>query len=213
VEDPRKQDNEIVYREVEMGCYEVESTSLTSTKIKRKDELPSVCNVWDTMDSFDGLFLEEDLGKIDNDLSPSKLESELGFLVENLSSTQPSSEESVRYPEEWYGILGPHPPYFSNMMENHMDDKVSNDNIRYTMIMKRYAKPFKEKLSSETCHLASVESHHEFFRGDNPKWPKVRNWDLHGRIRNQDKVYQSSSNSSQPVGRHKVRHASERTPP
>jgi hypothetical protein len=225
VEDPRKKDNEIVYREVEMGCYEVESTSLTSTKMKIKDELPSVCNVWDTMDSFDGLFLEEDLDKVDNDLTPSELKSELNFSVENVSSTQPSSEESVRYPEEWYGILGPHPPCFSeigkikdrlcddNMMENRRDDKVSYDNIRYTIPMKRYAKPFKEKLSSETCHLAPMKSHQKFFKGDNPKWSKVRNWDSHGKIRNQDKVYQSSSNSSQPVGRHKVRHASERTPP
>jgi hypothetical protein len=86
------------------------------------------------------------------------------------------------------------------MMENRRDDKVSYDNIRYTIPMRRYAKPFKEKLSSETCHLAPMESHQKFFKGDNPKWSKVRNCDSHGKIRNQDKVYQSSSNSSQPVG-------------
>jgi hypothetical protein len=67
------------------------------------------------MDSFNGLFLEEDLDKVDNDLTPSELKSELNFSVENVSSTQPSSEESVRYPEEWYGILGPHPPCFSEI--------------------------------------------------------------------------------------------------
>ena len=50
------------------------------------------------------------------------------------------------------------------MMENRRDDKVSYDNIRYTIPMKRYAKPFKEKLSSETCHLAPMESHQKFLR-------------------------------------------------
>jgi hypothetical protein len=34
VEDPRRKDNEIVYREVEMGCYEIESTPITSTKME-----------------------------------------------------------------------------------------------------------------------------------------------------------------------------------
>jgi hypothetical protein len=133
------------------------------------------------MDSFDGIFLEEDLDKVDNDLTPSKLKSELDFSVENVSSTQPSSEESVRYPEEWYGILGPRPPCFSkigkikdrlcdeNLMENHKDDKVSNDNIKYTIPMKRYAKPFKEKLSSKYFHLAPMENHQKFFKEDCPK--------------------------------------------
>jgi hypothetical protein len=36
VEDPRRKDNEIVYREVEMGCYEIESTPVTSTKMELK---------------------------------------------------------------------------------------------------------------------------------------------------------------------------------
>jgi hypothetical protein len=71
VEDPRKLTNHVVYRELEMGCYEIESTSLTSTKMELKDEPPNIYSVWDTMDSFDGLFLEEDLDKVDNDLTPS----------------------------------------------------------------------------------------------------------------------------------------------
>jgi hypothetical protein len=62
-----------VYREVEMGCYEIESTPITSTKMELNSKPPSICNVWDTMDSFDGLFLREDLDKVDNGLPPSKL--------------------------------------------------------------------------------------------------------------------------------------------
>jgi hypothetical protein len=47
---------------------------------------PSICNVWDPMDSFDGLFLEEDSDKTDNSLPPSELKSELDLSVENVSS-------------------------------------------------------------------------------------------------------------------------------
>jgi hypothetical protein len=54
-----------------MGCYEIGTTSLTSTKMGLKDETPNIYSVWDTIDSFDGLFLEEDLDKMDNDLTPS----------------------------------------------------------------------------------------------------------------------------------------------
>jgi hypothetical protein len=89
VEDPRNPTNDVVYRELEMGCYEIESTSLTSTKMELKDEPPNIYSVWDTMDSFDGIFLEEDLDKVNNDLTPSELKSELDFSVENVSSTQP----------------------------------------------------------------------------------------------------------------------------
>jgi hypothetical protein len=113
VEDPRRKDNEIVYREVEMGCYEIESTPVTSTKMELNSRPPSNWNVWDPMDSFDGLFLEEDLDKKDNGLPPSELKSELDFSVENVLSAQPSSKESVRCQIKSDGILGPHPPYFS----------------------------------------------------------------------------------------------------
>ena len=100
VEDPRKPTNGLVYRELEMGCYEIQSNSLASTKMELKDEFPNVCNIWDTMDSFDGLFLEEDLDKTNNDLTTSELKSELGFLVENVSSSHQSSEGSVRCQKE-----------------------------------------------------------------------------------------------------------------
>ena len=78
--------------------------------------------------------------------------------------------------------------------------------------MKSYAKPFKEKLSSESFHLAPMQDHQFFFKEDYPKWPKVRNMDSHENNRKQDNVYHSASNSSQPIARHKVRHDSERNP-
>jgi len=96
VEDPRKPTNGLVYRELEMGCYEIQSNSLASTKMELKDEFPNVCNIWDTMDSFDGLFLEEDSDKMKNDMTPSNLETELDLSVENVSSTHRLSEELVR---------------------------------------------------------------------------------------------------------------------
>ena len=153
------------------------------------------------MDSFDGFFLEEDLDKIDNGLPPSELKSELDLSVENVLSVQPSSKESVRCQNKSDGILGPHPPYFSeigkikdrmcdeHMMESSKDDKVNIDNVNYIIPMMRYSKPFKEKLSLETFHLAPMKNHQNFFKEDCPKWPKVRSWDSHVYIRNQDKVY------------------------
>jgi hypothetical protein len=51
-----------------------------------------------------------------------------------------------------------------------------------------------------------MDSHQNFFKEDCPKWPKVGNWDSHEKIRSQHKVYLFSSNSSQPVGQHKVKH-------
>jgi hypothetical protein len=90
VEDPRNPTNNMVYRELEMGCYEIKSTSLTSTKMEVKDASPNICSVWDTMDSFDRLFVEEDLDKMNNDLTPSESKIELDFSVENMSSNHQS---------------------------------------------------------------------------------------------------------------------------
>jgi hypothetical protein len=114
----------------------------------------------------------------------------LDFLVENVLSTQQSSEKSVRCQKKLDGILGPHPSYFSkmgkikdricdeNMMESSKDDKVNIDNVKYIIPMKRYAKPFKEKISSETLHLAPMKNHQNFFNEDCPKWPKVRSVEI-----------------------------------
>jgi hypothetical protein len=115
----------------------------------------------------------------------------LDFSAENVSSSHQSSEESVRCQKESEGILGPHPPYIleigkikgricdASLMENHKDDKVNNDNVKYAIPMKRYTEPFKEKLSSESFHLAPMQDHQFFFKEDYPKWPKVRNKDSH----------------------------------
>ena len=136
-----------------------------------------------------------------------------------MASSHQLSEESVRCQKQSYGIIGPRPPYFleigkiKGIICDHKDDKVNNDNVKYTIPMKRYAKPFKEKLSSKSFHLAPMQNHHNCFKEDYPKWPKVRNMDSHENNTKQYKMYQSSSNASQPVARHKVRHASERTPP
>jgi hypothetical protein len=190
-----------------------------------EEEPPNIYSVWDTMDSFDGIFLEEDLDKMKNESTPSEIKSELDFSVENVSSIHQSSEESVRCQKKSDGILGPHPLYFSeigkirdriydaNLMGSHKDDKVNSDNVKYIIPMNRYAKPFKEKPSSEFFRLAPMQNHQNFFKEDCPKWPKVRSRDSQVYNKKHDKMYQSFSNSSQPVGRHKVRHASERTPP
>jgi hypothetical protein len=118
------------------------------------------------------------------------------------------------------GILGPHPPNILEIGENKgricdasLIEDHKYDNVKYIIPMKRYAKPFKEKLSSKSFHLAPMQLHQKSFKEDYPKWPKVRNRDSHENSRKQDEVYQSSRNSFQPMGRHKVRHAGERTPP
>jgi hypothetical protein len=182
VEDPRNYTNQLVYRELEMGCYEIESNSLTSTKMELKDESPNICNVWDTMDSFDGIFLEEDSDKMHNDMTPSELETKLDLSVENVLSTHQLSEESVRCQKESDGILGPHPAYVleigkikgriseANLVGDHKDDyEVSNDNMKYIIPIKRYANPFKEKLSSKSFHLAPMQLHQNCFKEDHPK--------------------------------------------
>jgi hypothetical protein len=147
VEDPRKKENEIVFWEVEMGCYEIESTPMN---LKLNDKPPSICNVWDTMDSFDGHFLEEDLDETDTGLLSSELKSELDLSVKNVSPAQSTLEESVRGQNKSDEILGPHPPYFAeigkikdrfndeNLMEFTRDDKVNIDKVKYTIPDKRY---------------------------------------------------------------------------
>ena len=132
---------------------------------------PSTCNVWDPMDSFDGLFREENSDKTDNNVPPSGLKSELDLSVENVSSAQPASTESVKCQKRSDGILGPCPPGFAaigkvknrisieNLMEIIRDDRVNNDKVKYTIPSKRYANPFKERLTSHIFHLASMENH------------------------------------------------------
>ena len=87
----------------------------------------------------------------DNNVPPSESKSELDLSVENVSSTQPSSMESVKCQKQSDGILGPHPPYFSkigkvkdtisneNLMGITKDDKVNIDKVKYTIPNKIYA--------------------------------------------------------------------------
>jgi hypothetical protein len=177
------------------------------------------------MDYFDGIFLEENSDKTDNNVPPSESKSELDLSVENVSSTQPTSTKSVKCQKRSDGILALHPPSFSkngkvkdrisndNMMGITRDDKVNIDKVKYTIPSKRYAKPFKERLSSQILHLVPMENHQNFFKGNYPKWPKDKDWNSNERVNSQHKVYLFFDKFSEPVGRYKVRHASEMTPP
>ena len=60
-----------------------------------------------------------------------------------------------------------------NLMESSKDCKFNIDKVKYTIPIKRYAKPFKKKLSSQTLHLAPMENHQNFFKGNCPKWPVI----------------------------------------
>jgi hypothetical protein len=105
VADPRKKKNEVVFQEVEMGCYEVEHTPWFA-KMELDGKPPSTCNVWDPMDYFDGIFLEENSDKTDNNVPPSKSKSELDLSVENVSSTQPASKNQLNVRNSQMGFLG-----------------------------------------------------------------------------------------------------------
>ena len=72
IEDLKEPMNEFVYYEHDTRCYEVVSNFLDLVKEKFKDELPKVYSVWDTMVSFDGLFLEEVPKENNIDISPSE---------------------------------------------------------------------------------------------------------------------------------------------
>jgi hypothetical protein len=79
------------------------------------------------IDSFDGIFVDGDLDKIDDGLPPSELKSELDLSVKNMLSSQPSSKESVRCQNKSDGILGPHPPSFSEIGK--IKDRIYDDNL------------------------------------------------------------------------------------
>ena len=64
------------------------------------------------------------MDKVDNGLTPSELKSELDLSVENMLSAQPSLTESVGCQKQSDGILGPHPPYFSEIGK--VKDRISN---------------------------------------------------------------------------------------
>jgi hypothetical protein len=233
-----------------MGCYEIPSNFIAHVKEKLKDELPSVCNVWDTMDSFDGLFLEEASSEMDSDVTSleSGTELDLSFGTASSASIRQISDESVRCQEELDRIFGPSIPYILkieeicfdeedvfkkqdkhkkkekkrrksgiNLVEDRKDDKKVNDdnNNQHIIPIEEYAKPFKEELKStnlKSFRLAQKQLHQKGFKEDFIKWLRTKKKGSHQNIRKQGKVYKSSDNSSQPVGRHKARYVSERAP-
>jgi hypothetical protein len=254
VEDSKKPIDELVYHELEMGCYEISSNFLASVKEELKDELPSVCNVcnvWDAMDSFDGIFLEEPSSERDIDVTPSKsgTKLDLSFGTASLASIHQLSNESIRCQDELDRIFGPFIPYILNIEDiffdeedvfkkqdkhknkekkrrksginlvgDHKDDKNVNDddNNQHIIPIEEYSNPFKEELKStnlKSFRLAQMQLHHKEFKEDSIKWLRTKKKGSHQNIRKQGKVYKSSNNSSQPVGRHKVRYSSEKAPP
>ena len=107
-----------------MGCYEIPSNFITHVKKKLKDEIPSVCNFWDTMDSFDGIFLEEAPSERDIDVTPSKSGTKLDLSFGTASSTSVHQhlDESVRYQEELDRIFGPSVPYVLEIGDIYFDE-------------------------------------------------------------------------------------------
>jgi hypothetical protein len=237
VEDPKEPMNEFVYHMHEIGNYEIPSDFLAPVKERFKDELPNVCNVWDTMDSFDGLFLEEAPSKVDSTHSESGFGLNLSVGSALSASICQLSDKSFDGQDELDRIFGPSTPYvlepgdiyfgkedtfdrqndYKNEKIEKPDDHIevnvkSDQDLRMIKIRKgiskkrrknginivkdltddivfdevnskEYAKPFKEKIKRINCKL----------------FPKA-----------QRKVF---NNSSQPVGRQKVKSASERAPP
>ena len=80
----------------------------------------------------------------------------------------------------------------------------------------QYANPFKEEWKStkfKSFHLASIQLHQKGFKEDSIEWLRTRKRVSNQSNKKQDKVYKSSDNSYQPVGRHKVRYANKKDPP
>jgi hypothetical protein len=81
--------------------------------------------------------------------------------------------------------------------------------------MEYYAKPFKEELkltNFRSFTLAQKQLHQKGFKENFIKWLRTKKKGSHQNIRKKGKMYKSSDNSSHPVGRHKVRYASEKAP-
>jgi hypothetical protein len=96
------------------------------------------------------------------------------------------------------------------------DEFNDKDSIQHVIPIKEYAKPFKEKLKKinfKSFPLAQRKLHQKGFRESLIRWLRTRKKGFHQNIRKQGKVQKSFDNSSQPVGRHKVKSASERAPP
>jgi hypothetical protein len=77
VEDPKEPMHEFFYDVHDMGSYEITYDFLAPVREKFKEELPNVYIVWETMDAFDGIFLEEAPSK--KGLDVTLLELAIGF--------------------------------------------------------------------------------------------------------------------------------------
>jgi hypothetical protein len=111
VEDPEEPMNEYFCHMIEIGNYEILSNFLAPIKKKFKGEI--VCNIWDTMDSFDGLFLKETPCENDIGVAPSEsgtgsdlsVVSALSALACQLSNGSSNSQDELE------NIIGPFIPY------------------------------------------------------------------------------------------------------
>jgi hypothetical protein len=173
------------------------------------------------MDTFDGLFLEEisssvtsseagtELDRIFRPLTPYILKVEDIYFDENDVFNK---QEEQKRKENNKGKSG------VDLEEDHEDDKKinGNNNKQHIIPIKEYAKPFKEELKTtnfKSFRLAPTQLHQKGFKEDSIEWLRTRKRVSSQNIRKQGKVYKSSDNSSQPVGRHKVRYANEKAPP
>jgi hypothetical protein len=112
VEDRKEPMNDFVYNVHDMGSNEISSDFLAPIKEKFKEELSNVYNVWDTMDFFDGIFLEEAPSKKGINVAPSESGMGLDLLVGSALSASicQLSDESVRCQDELERIFGPSIP-------------------------------------------------------------------------------------------------------
>jgi hypothetical protein len=150
--------NGLVYHEPEMGCYEVRSNFLASVKEELKDETPNVCNVWDTMDTFDGLFLEEASSKTGNSVTSSETGTELDRIFSPSTPYSLKVEDIYFEEDDIFDKQEEHKKKGKSgvdLVEDHEDDEKinSNNNKQHIIPIKEYAKPFKEELKQHTLNL------------------------------------------------------------
>jgi len=108
-----------------------------------------------------------------------------------------------------------------NIVKDCKDDIIhaefsDKDSIQHVIPIEEYAKPIKEKLRSinfKSFCLAQRKLHQTGFKESLIRWLRTRKKGFHQNIKNQGKVQRSFDNSSQPVGRHKAKSASERVTP
>jgi len=113
-----------------MGCYDIPSNFQAYVKERLKDELPNVFNVWDTMDSFDGIFLEEASSEMDSDVTSSDFGTELDLSFDTASSASIRQilDESIRCQEELDRIFGPSIPYILKLEDIFLTKRMSSKN-------------------------------------------------------------------------------------